>query len=296
MPGRFCKQCGNELRSKAAFCGHCGAAVPPVRSEPVRSGSADVYQPPPFTRPTPDPGVRATPPAPPSPPSRDQRRRAPAKGVWIAGAGALLLIIAAVILLASGTFDTSSHAARLTAADHPASSGNGSQPGVSAGAGADSSTAVSPETITTPQPASGASSTADTATNSTGLPAQTPAAARDQITAVLGAYADDFTDHSTAGLSSLFAASISRRGLANGGCVISHGRTAVLRDYTDTFSLGTGAYRLFGVNSSTIELPGADLAEVNARFKITDGNSGNVSFQLARSGSGWEIDFISAKC
>jgi hypothetical protein len=119
---------------------------------------------------------------------------------------------------------------------------------------------------------------------------------RSAILALVGEYQSAYSAHSLPNLSALLTPEVSRRGLATGGCTVSHGRSAVLADYRAQFEQGSGSYELVGLSEGQIELESATQAHLNAHYKITPGGSGYVGFRFEDLSEAWKISEIYASC
>ena len=277
MMSAFCTKCGQRLIAGDAFCRKCGAptkqdgqepAVTTVETEaPPRSKPVPVAPPdPPPVEPAPTAVAATGGASAASGLSRGGDRGRSKAPFWAAGV-VVIAAAAAAALLAAGVFSGSSKHARARvptlAARPPAST---------------------PVTTPTPTTSTAAAAPVD------------PAAEKLAVVAVLRGYATAYSDHSTAGLSALFSPVISRRGLASGGCHVSHGRAAVLAAYASQFSEHTGAYSLVGLSPSQVVLTGSVSAAVNATYRISGGGTGSVAFELTQTSGRWLIMSISATC
>ncbi len=121
-------------------------------------------------------------------------------------------------------------------------------------------------------------------------------AARRDIVGLLDTYQSAYSQQSTADLAGILSPSVTRHGLAAGGCTVSHGLRAVLADYRDQFQAGTGTYKLIGLSEQAIAFDGTAAARIKAHYEITPGGSGFVDFKFAEAGQGWKISEIYATC
>jgi hypothetical protein len=119
---------------------------------------------------------------------------------------------------------------------------------------------------------------------------------RRAIMVVLDDYKRAFSNHDIQGLSSIFAPQVARRGLAAGGCTVSHGREAVLADYRSQFEQGSGSYELVGLSENDVQFSGGTEAHVDAHYRVTPGGAGYVDFRLTELGEGWRISEVHASC
>jgi hypothetical protein len=119
---------------------------------------------------------------------------------------------------------------------------------------------------------------------------------RSAIISVLDEYQRGYTEHDLSTLSRLFAPQVSRRGLAAGGCKVSHGRSAVLADYHSQFELGSGSYSLIGLSEGQITFDSQTQAHLDAHYRITPGGSGFVDFGFTKLGGRWAVEEVYAAC
>jgi hypothetical protein len=122
------------------------------------------------------------------------------------------------------------------------------------------------------------------------------AADRQAIVGLLDTYQRDYSAHNTAGLTDIFSAGIKRHGLAAGGCVVSHGRSAVLDNYRSQFEEGSGSYELLGLSPGQVHLEGRTRAGIDAHYRITPGGTGYVNFRFVNPGNGWKVSEVNATC
>lgn len=125
---------------------------------------------------------------------------------------------------------------------------------------------------------------------------ESPMESREAIVGVLEEYAAAYTAQSTERLGAIFTSNVTRRGLASGGCQVSHGKEAVLADYESQFALDTGTYELTGLSPAAVVLEGDGRASANSEYSITPGGTGSVSFNFDRHGEEWLISHIGATC
>lgn len=92
-------------------------------------------------------------------------------------------------------------------------------------------------------------------------------------------------------LRALFTRRVTRRGFQAGGCGEQVGRKEVIEAYNAQFALGTGEYRLSGVTADAVRMDGTAPA-ITARYQITGGNSGGITFTFAQSRGEWLIDRV----
>ena len=65
--------------------------------------------------------------------------------------------------------------------------------------------------------------------------------------------------------------------------------------YESQFALGTGSYSLPDLSDDAVDVSG-DTASVTTTYAISTGGSGQISFELERSGDDWLISDIQAPC
>jgi hypothetical protein len=118
---------------------------------------------------------------------------------------------------------------------------------------------------------------------------------RDEIRALLGRYATAYTNHDTKELRFVFTPTVTRHGLARGGCVDGDGRSEVLAQYRQQFALGTGRYTLTGLSPDAITVDGTT-AHVDARFAIGNARSGPISFDAERFRDVWRVSRVDSHC
>jgi hypothetical protein len=135
-----------------------------------------------------------------------------------------------------------------------------------------------------------------TPTTTTGPSESERARDRGIIMRLLASYQVDYSTHNTSALSGLFTPSVTRHGLAVGGCRVSHGLRAVIASYQSQFEAGSGAYTLVALSEAQIRLDDATQAHINAHYRITPGGTGYVNFRFTETGDGWKISEVYATC
>jgi hypothetical protein len=119
---------------------------------------------------------------------------------------------------------------------------------------------------------------------------------RDEISGVLDTYQEAYSAHDLQRLAGIFTPGISRRGLAAGGCAVSHGQSAVLNDYASQFDEGSGSYELVGLSPGQITVDSQTRAHLHAKYAISPGGTGFVDFAFADLSGAWKISQIYASC
>ncbi len=119
---------------------------------------------------------------------------------------------------------------------------------------------------------------------------------RAEIMSLLSDYVNAYSAHNLSALSKLLAPEVSRHGLAAGGCVVAHGRGAVLSNYQSQFEEGSGSYRLVGLSEEQIQLNNTTQAYLDAHYRIAPGGSGYVNFRFTDRAEGWKISEVYATC
>lgn len=155
--------------------------------------------------------------------------------------------------------------------------------------GGDGGGSTTSSSAASPPPASGDGGGDDTVTT------RPLAQDRSEISTVLRRYETAYTNHDTEALRFVFTPSVTRHGLASGGCRDASGRDAVLEQYRQQFALGTGTYTLRGMAPSAIDVD-ADSAHADLRFSIQGGRSGSVSFDLERFADVWRVSHVDSHC
>jgi hypothetical protein len=135
------------------------------------------------------------------------------------------------------------------------------------------------------------------ATTTASLPTEAEQSSdRSAIVPLLDYYQSDYSEHDESALAGLFTPEVSRHGLAAGGCVVSHGLTAVMADYRNQFEAGSGSYELVGLSEGQIQFDNTTRARLNSHYTLTPGNSGYVNFTFEELGEGWKISEVNAAC
>ena len=287
-PPGVCARCGHANPPDSGFCRGCGATLAETAPASTGSHASAATSRDSSARPAPRSSVGAA-------RARRRRRGLPALGALVLVVGVAVALVATGVIGGSSARHRRGGSTLAATRSTPSTSKTTSGTSVTSSAAATRTVASTRSSTPTATATTTTTGTTTTRTATTKTTPVNPAAAKLAVVAVLDRYQTAYSDHNVAGLSALFATTVTRRGLAAGGCTVSRGRTAVLADYQSQFSEGTGPYTLVGLSPAQVEVAGTT-ATVNATYSISGGSTGSVAFTLSHAPAGWQISKVYATC